>query len=73
MFWNPCRLSSACGRAVEDKELAGAYNVELGPEDCITTGKLADLFCEAWNRENENPLKAARWESCPDGDCMILF
>ena len=51
----------------EDKELAGAYNVGPGPEDCITTGKLADLFCEAWNRENENPLKAARWESCPDG------
>lgn len=39
----------------EDKRFAGNYNV--GPEgcDCLSTGKLADLFCQAWGGE-------ARWE-----------
>lgn len=39
----------------EDRALAGSYNV--GPEsgDCVDTGSLADLFCQAWGSE-------ARWE-----------
>ena len=39
----------------KDKKLAGCYNV--GPDgcDCLTTGQLADLFCQAWGGP-------ARWE-----------
>lgn len=46
-------------RQWEDPELAGCYNV--GPEscDCVSTGRLADLFCEAWG-------DAARWERIKD-------
>ena len=32
----------------ENKELAGWYNVGPDECDCVTTGKLVDLFCEAW-------------------------
>ena len=32
----------------EDSAYAGYYNVGPDDKDCITTGKLADLFCEAW-------------------------
>lgn len=31
-----------------DASKAGAYNVGPGEDDCITTGQLADLFCEEW-------------------------
>jgi CDP-glucose 4,6-dehydratase len=33
-----------------DKSLEGAYN--FGPDDgnCVTTGKLADFFCDAWGQ-----------------------
>jgi len=30
------------------KKLAGAYNVGPNDSDCVTTGKLVDLFCENW-------------------------
>ena len=30
------------------KKLAGAYNVGPNDTDCVTTGKLVDLFCENW-------------------------
>ena len=42
----------------EDKSFSGEYNV--GPEgsDCITTGKMADLFCSAWGN-------GASWHSIP--------
>lgn len=35
-------------RQYEDQSLSGWYNV--GPEscDCVSTGKLAELFCESW-------------------------
>ena len=35
-------------RQVEDKKLAGWYNI--GPDDsgCVTTGELVDMFCQAW-------------------------
>jgi len=32
----------------ENKEYAGSYNIGPDQEDCIATGKLADLFCEEW-------------------------
>ena len=32
----------------EDKKYAGFYNVGPDDCDCITTGKLVDLFCEKW-------------------------
>lgn len=32
----------------EDKTLAGAYNFGPDDESCVTTGGLADLFCENW-------------------------
>ena len=35
-------------RQYEDGSKAGAYNVGPGDDDCITTGQLADFFCEAW-------------------------
>ena len=46
-------------RQYEDCTLAGSYNV--GPEsgDCITTGVLADLFCQAWG-------EGACWEHVGD-------
>ncbi len=32
----------------EDKSLAGYYNVGPNESDCLTTGELAGIFCEAW-------------------------
>lgn len=32
----------------EKRELAGAYNVGPDDESCITTGELADCFCDLW-------------------------
>lgn len=29
-------------------ELAGSYNIGPGNEDCLTTGDLAQMFCELW-------------------------
>ncbi|MCR5716083.1 MAG: CDP-glucose 4,6-dehydratase [Lachnospiraceae bacterium] len=39
-------------RQAEDQSLADWYNV--GPEecDCVTTGELVTLFCEAWNAQD---------------------
>ena len=44
----------------EDASKAGSYNV--GPDDrsCLTTGELADLFCEAWGN-------GAEWENLSEG------
>jgi len=44
----------------ESKKFEGCYNV--GPEDadCITTGALADLFCESWG-------EGITWSAQPDG------
>ena len=35
------------------KELAGSYNVGPEERDCVTTGELATLFCEAWGEGME--------------------
>lgn len=32
----------------EDLKYEGYYNVGPGDEDCVTTGELVELFCEAW-------------------------
>lgn len=32
----------------EEKKYAGFYNVGPNDEDCITTGKLVDIFCKIW-------------------------
>jgi CDP-glucose 4,6-dehydratase len=40
----------------EHPDMAGAYNVGPEDSDCITTGELADLFCQAWKN-------GAEWEN----------
>lgn len=35
-------------RQYEDKHFAGWYNVGPDECDCVTTGKLVELFCQAW-------------------------
>lgn len=49
-------------RQFEDPSLAGSYNFGPGDESCVTTGRLADLFCTCWgyglNWEN-------RWDGGP--------
>lgn len=42
-------------RQYEDASLAGSYNVGPESRDCLTTGELAELFCNAWG-------EGARWE-----------
>lgn len=32
-----------------DREYAGCYNVGPDDADCVTTGKLVDMFCEYWD------------------------
>jgi CDP-glucose 4,6-dehydratase len=43
-----------------DKTLEGAYNFGPNYESCVTNGKLADLFCNAWN-------SGAAWGGGGDG------
>ena len=35
----------------EDKSYFGNYNIGPKPEDCVTTGEIADLFCSSWGDE----------------------
>ena len=35
-------------RQYGDKSLEGAYNIGPGESNCITTGRIATLFCEKW-------------------------
>lgn len=44
----------------EDGSLAGYYNVGPDDRDCVTTGELADLFCNAWGN-------GLRWINQSDG------
>lgn len=32
----------------ENRQLAGAYNIGPDRSDCVTTGELATMFCDAW-------------------------
>lgn len=38
-------------RQYEDGAYAGCYNVGPDERDCVTTGRLADLFCREWGAE----------------------
>ena len=42
-------------RQYEDRSLSGSYNVGPDNYDCITTGRLAELFCAEWG-------PSVRWE-----------
>ena len=44
----------------EDRKYAGYYNVGPDDKDCVTTGELVDMFCNAWG----NGLS---WENKSDG------
>jgi CDP-glucose 4,6-dehydratase len=44
----------------EDGKYAGYYNVGPDDKDCVTTGQLVDLFCEAWG-------DGLSWTSQSDG------
>ena len=44
----------------EDKAFAGFYNVGPDDCDCVTTGVLVDIFCNAWN-EVSKPDKQIHW------------
>lgn len=35
-------------RQYDNKSLEGCYNIGPSEEGCITTGKIAEIFCEAW-------------------------
>lgn len=47
-----------------NKELAGSYNVGPDEKDCITTGELAELFCEIWQKKNGDKVN---WINQYDG------
>lgn len=51
-------------RQLNDMELAGNYNI--GPEetDCVSTGVLADMFCEKWSKISGEKIK---WVNKHDG------
>lgn len=36
----------------DDKSIEGSYNVGPNEEGCITTGNLADMFCQSWGNVN---------------------
>ena len=44
----------------EDKAFAGHYNIGPDEEDCITTGRLVNLFCDKWQKYSGNELN---WEN----------
>ena len=43
-----CVYLMVAQKQVAAKKLTGAYNVGPNDSDCVTTGKLVDLFCENW-------------------------
>ncbi|MBQ7943988.1 MAG: CDP-glucose 4,6-dehydratase [Lachnospiraceae bacterium] len=48
----------------EDIQMAGSYNVGPDENDCWTTGRLVDLFCEKWNAVMDTQ---ASWKNAYDG------
>lgn len=51
-------------RQYGNREMAGCYNIGPDDADCVTTGYLADLFCDLWqNRTGET----IQWANCYDG------
>lgn len=51
-------------RQYEDRTLSDCYNVGPDEKDCISTGKLADLFCEIWQNKTNDQVK---WVNRYDG------
>lgn len=45
----------------DDKTFAGSYNFGPDDESCVTTGQLADLFCEEWG-------DGAAWKNVSEAD-----
>lgn len=43
----------------QDKAFAGSYNIGPEDKDCLTTGELVSLFCEAWERKTGVPISWA--------------
>ncbi len=43
-----CAYLMIAMRQYEDNSFSGNYNVGPDDRDCVTTGELADLFCESW-------------------------
>lgn len=48
-----------CGAQHFDRRFAGSYNVGPEEESCITTGRLAQIFCTSWGDESS-------WEAIDD-------
>lgn len=48
------------GKQYEDKRFAGYYNVGPDDCDCVTTGELVNMFCNAWGH-------GIMWENRHDG------
>lgn len=48
----------------EKPQLSGAYNVGPDENNCITTGEMADLFCDKWEKVSGS---VARWIEKGDG------
>lgn len=46
-------------KQVEDPIYSGSYNIGPDKEDCVTTGELADLFCDYWG-------EGLKWKSMND-------
>ncbi|MCM1386138.1 MAG: CDP-glucose 4,6-dehydratase [Bacillus sp. (in: Bacteria)] len=46
------------------RELAGCYNIGPDEADCVTTGELAEMFCDIWQRRTGTSI---RWISMYDG------
>ncbi|MBQ3401210.1 MAG: CDP-glucose 4,6-dehydratase [Lachnospiraceae bacterium] len=57
-----------CARQWEDPSLAGHYNIGPDDADCLTTGEMADLFCEKWNAAAEGTdAPRAAWKDLSGG------
>lgn len=63
-------------RQSENKELAGYYNVGPDDCDCVTTGKLVDIFCKIWGEdvvwENHSEKNAPHEANFLKLDCTKL-
>lgn len=47
----------------EDSSYAGYYNVGPDDIDCVTTGDLVTIFCNAWNDGKEDSLPKLSWKN----------
>ena len=54
----------------EDKSLAGTYNIGPNETDCVTTGEIVSLFCNAWKENAE--WKAADYNGPHEANFLKL-